>query len=157
CQGGDYTTDVHGKLRAAGWQGYWIDAASTLRMHEDAVIILDPVNARVIERGLDDGRKDFTGGNCTVRLMLMALGGLLEADDVEWITAMTYQAISGGGARQMRELIEQMGAVNTAAADFVTDPASSILDIDAAAAAAMRSASLPTGEIGYPLAGSLLP
>jgi len=157
CQGGDYTTDIHGRLRAAGWEGYWIDAASTLRMHEDAVIILDPVNARVIERGLDEGKKDFIGGNCTVSLMLMALGGLLEGDDVEWITAMTYQAISGGGAKQMRELIGQMGAVSAAAANLVADPGSSILDIDAATAAAMRSPSLPTGEIGYPLAGSLLP
>src|SRR5690606_8230162 len=157
CQGGDYTTDIHGRLRAAGWEGYWIDAASTLRMHEDAVIILDPVNARVIERGLDEGKKEFNGSNCTVSLMLMALGGLLECDDVEWITAMTYQAISGGGAKQMRELIAQMGAVGAAAADLVADPESSILDIDAATAAAMRSPSLPTGEIGYPLAGSLLP
>jgi aspartate-semialdehyde dehydrogenase len=157
CQGGDYTGDVHGRLRSAGWDGYWIDAASTLRMSNDAVIILDPVNGRIIEQGLTEGKKDYIGGNCTVSLMMMALGGLFEADRIEWLTAMTYQAISGGGARQMRELLDQMGDLNAAVADLLADPSSSILDIDAASTVAMRSADLPREEIGYALAGSLLP
>lgn len=157
CQGGDFTADMHPRLRAAGWNGYWIDAASTLRMADDAVIILDPVNMPVIETGLKSGLKDFIGGNCTVSLMMMALDGLLNADLVEWISVATYQAISGGGARQMRELIGQMGVVNANAADLVADPRSNILDIDDNVIATMRSANLPTGEIGYPLAGNLLP
>ncbi|KAA3625456.1 MAG: aspartate-semialdehyde dehydrogenase, partial [Proteobacteria bacterium] len=157
CQGGDYTGEVHGKLRAAGWKGYWIDAASTLRMSKDAIIVLDPVNLRVIEQGLADGKRDFIGGNCTVSLMMMALGGLFDADAIEWITAMTYQAISGGGARQMRELLEQMGVLNLSVADFLGDSNSSILEIDSAATRAMRSTRLPSAEIGYPLAGNLLP
>ncbi len=157
CQGGDYTGEIHGRLRAAGWNGYWIDAASSLRMSEQAIIILDPVNRAVIDAGLDAGRKDYIGGNCTVSLMMMALGGLFEADQVEWITAMTYQAISGGGARQMRELLEQMGLMHASVADLLADPASSILDIDAATAAVMRAGDLPKSEIGFPLAGNLLP
>ncbi len=157
CQGGDYTRAVHERLRGRGWDGYWIDAASALRMSPDATIILDPVNRPVIERGLAAGRKDFIGGNCTVSLMMMALDGLFNADLIEWMTVMTYQAISGGGARQMREWVAQMGCVSSAAGDLLGDPASSILDIDEAVTGAMRSAQLPVAEIGVPLAGSLLP
>ena len=157
CQGGDYTSSVHSALRTAGWQGYWIDAASTLRMADHASIILDPVNRSVIDQGLASGQKDFIGGNCTVSLMMMALGGLLKTNQVEWITAMTYQAISGGGAQQMREMLTQMGQLNTSVADLLADPRSSILDIDRAAMATMRSNELATAEIGYPLAGNLLP
>src|SRR5690606_24868559 len=130
CQGGDYTSEVYPKLRKAGWQGYWIDAASTLRMADDAVIVLDPVNRRAIDPQLDAGIKNFVGGNCTVSLMLMALGGLYEAGLVEWMSAMTYQAASGAGAQNMRELIRQMGAIHGAVADDLADPASAILDID---------------------------
>ena len=157
CQGGDYTTETHTKLRQQGWDGYWIDAASTLRMSADSTIILDPVNLAVIERGLSNGQKDFIGGNCTVSLMMMALGGLLNADLVEWISVVTYQAISGGGARQMRELIAQMGVVNQSAHDLLADPTSSILDIDQAVINTIRSPQLPTTAIGGPLAGNLLP
>ncbi len=157
CQGGGYTAKVHAKLRSAGWRGYWIDAASTLRMSPEAVIVLDPVNRAVIDHGLAAGKKDYIGGNCTVSLMMMALGGLFKADLIEWMTAMTYQAISGGGARQMRELLAQMGAVHAGVAELLNDPSSAILDIDTAAAAVMRAASLPRDEIGYPLAGNLLP
>jgi aspartate-semialdehyde dehydrogenase len=157
CQGGDFTASAHPRLRAAGWNGYWIDAASTLRMSDDAVIILDPVNMPVIQAGLRSGLKDYIGGNCTVSLMMMALDGLLNENLVEWASVSTYQAISGGGARQMRELIQQMGAVNKAAADLVADPASSILDIDRVVIDTVRSGELPQSEIGYPLAGSLLP
>lgn len=157
CQGGDYTSDIHTKLRNAGWQGYWIDAASTLRMSDTSEIILDPVNLSVIEDGLKSGKKDFIGGNCTVSLMLMALNGILSADLVEWMTVMTYQAISGGGARQMRELIEQMGVLNTASADLLSDKSSAILDIDRVVIDTIRSDTLPKGEISYPLAGNLLP
>lgn len=157
CQGGDYTGAIHGKLRSAGWQGYWIDAASSLRMADDASIILDPVNRNVIEQGLADGQKDFIGGNCTVSLMMMALGGLFKAEQVEWISAMTYQAISGGGAQQMREMLDQMGHLNTSVSELLTDPRSSILEIDRSAVATMRADTLPTGNIGYPLAGNLLP
>ncbi len=157
CQGGDYTGEVHDRLRASGWCGYWIDAASTLRMSDDAIIILDPVNRRVIDAGLDAGKRDYIGGNCTVSLMMMALGGLFQADQVEWISAMTYQAISGGGARQMRELLEQMGMMHESVSAMLADPASSILDIDAATAAVMRAEDLPRSEIGYALAGNLLP
>ena len=157
CQGGDYTRAVHAGLRGRGWDGYWIDAASALRMTPDATIILDPVNLPVIERGLAAGRKDFIGGNCTVSLMMMALSGLFNADLIEWMTVMTYQAASGGGARQMRELLEQMGCVNRAAGDLLADPASSILDIDESVIETLRSERLPTKETGVPLAGSLLP
>lgn len=157
CQGGDYTTATHTKLRQQGWQGYWIDAASSLRMTADSTIILDPVNLPIIERGLADGQKDFIGGNCTVSLMMMALDGLLNADLVEWISVATYQAISGGGARQMRELVEQMGVVNQAAKDLLADPQSAILDIDKTVIDVTRSTQLPTTEIGAPLAGNLLP
>lgn len=157
CQGGDYSNQIHPKLRQNGWQGYWIDSASTLRMAENSAIILDPVNMPVIEHNLATGNKDFIGGNCTVSLMLMALDGLLNADLVEWMTVTTYQAASGGGARQMRELIAQMAAIGAATDALVRDPASAILAIDKKVSATMRSADLPTSAIGYPLAGNLLP
>ncbi len=157
CQGGDYTKEIYPKLRAAGWQGYWIDAASALRMADDAVIILDPVNRDVITDQLHAGAKDFIGGNCTVSLMLMALGGLFKAGLVEWATAMTYQAASGAGAQNMRELISQMGALHAAVADQLADPASAILTIDSMIAETMRGSDFPTANFGYPLAGSLLP
>lgn len=157
CQGGDYTTEVFPKLREAGWQGYWIDAASSLRMQDDAVIILDPVNRRVIDQQLDAGTKNYIGGNCTVSLMLMGLGGLFEAGLVEWMSAMTYQAASGAGAQNMRELIKQMGSTHAAVADQLADPASAILDIDRRVAEAMRSDAYPTENFGVPLAGSLIP
>ncbi|HSQ68679.1 MAG TPA: aspartate-semialdehyde dehydrogenase [Steroidobacteraceae bacterium] len=157
CQGGDYTGAMHPRLRESGWQGYWIDAASTLRMREDAVIVLDPVNRAVIESGLAAGLRDYVGGNCTVSLMLMALGGLLRAELVEWITSMTYQAASGAGAQNMRELVEQMGALHAAAGGLLADPASAILDVDRAVTAALRSADLPVANFGVPLAGSLIP
>lgn len=157
CQGGDYTKAVHAPLRAAGWQGYWIDAASTLRMEEDAVIILDPVNRAVIDAALANGQKDFIGGNCTVSLMLMALGGLFRADLVEWISSMTYQAASGAGAPNMRELLSQMGVLHDSVADLLANPASAILDIDQKVTATLRSDALPHQEFGYALAGSVLP
>ncbi|MFO1407527.1 MAG: aspartate-semialdehyde dehydrogenase [Steroidobacteraceae bacterium] len=157
CQGGDYTNDVHPRLRAAGWRGHWIDAASALRMKDDAVIILDPVNRGVIDRGLDAGLLDYVGGNCTVSLMLMALGGLFREGLVEWVTSMTYQAASGAGAQNMRELVEQMGALHAAAAPLLADPASAILDIDRAVTGAIRGPALPTAQFGAALAGNLLP
>jgi aspartate-semialdehyde dehydrogenase len=157
CQGGDYTNEVFPKLREAGWQGYWIDAASSLRMADDSVIVLDPVNRKVIDQALDAGSKNYIGGNCTVSLMLMALGGLYEAGLVEWMSAMTYQAASGAGAQNMRELIKQMGAINGAVADELADPASAILDIDRKVAEAMRGEAFPVDNFGVPLAGSLIP
>ena len=157
CQGGDYTNEVFPKLREAGWQGYWIDAASSLRMDDDSVIVLDPVNRKVIDQALDAGTKNYIGGNCTVSLMLMALGGLYEAGLVEWMSAMTYQAASGAGAQNMRELIKQMGAINGAVADELADPASAILDIDRKVAEAMRGEGFPVDNFGVPLAGSLIP
>jgi len=157
CQGGDYTSEVFPKLREAGWQGYWIDAASSLRMQDDAVIVLDPVNRKVIDNSLDAGTKNYIGGNCTVSLMLMALGGLFEAGLVEWMSAMTYQAASGAGAQNMRELIKQMGAINAAVADDLANPSSAILDIDRKVAEAIRSDAMPTENFGVPLAGSLIP
>jgi aspartate-semialdehyde dehydrogenase len=157
CQGGDYTNAVHPKLRAAGWKGYWIDAASALRMRDDAVIILDPVNRDVIDTGLASGVRDYVGGNCTVSLMMMALGGLFRAGHIEWITSMTYQAASGAGAQNMRELVEQMGAVHAAAASLLREPASAILDIDRAVTSTLRSAEFPQAQFGAPLAGSLIP
>lgn len=156
CQGGDYTNAVFAKLREAGWQGYWIDAASTLRMSDDALIILDPVNSGVIRDGLQKGVKNFVGGNCTVSLMLMGLGGLFQEGLVEWVSAMTYQAASGAGAQNMRELISQMGAIHNSVADKLADPASAILDIDRQVAATMRDG-VPIEQFGAPLAGSLLP
>ena len=157
CQGGDYTNDVYPKLRAAGWQGYWIDAASALRMKDHAVIILDPVNRKVIDDALANGVKDFVGGNCTVSLMLMSLGGLFNAGLVEWATSMTYQAASGAGAQNMRELIAQMGKIHADVAGQLADPASAILEIDRQVAATMRSDDLPKANFGHALAGSLLP
>lgn len=157
CQGGDYTNAVFAKLRASGWKGYWIDAASSLRMQPDSIIVLDPVNLDVIGQALADGKKDFIGGNCTVSLMLMALGGLFHHGMVEWASAMTYQAASGAGARNMRELLAQMGAVHAAVADKLNDPASAILDIDREVARQLRSDAFPTEQFGVPLAGSLIP
>ena len=156
-QGGDYTSEIFGKLRAAGWKGYWIDAASTLRMEADSVIILDPVNQHVIQDALAKGGKDFIGGNCTVSLMLMALGGLFREGLVDWISAMTYQAASGAGAQNMRELLSQMGEVHRVAKNLLDDPASAILDIDREVAGTLRDNSFPTANFGVPLAGSLIP
>jgi aspartate-semialdehyde dehydrogenase len=144
------------QLRRAGWTGYWIDAARHLRMAEDAVIVLDPVNRPVIDRALDAGLKDFIGGNCTVSLMLMAMDGLFRADLVEWMTSMTYQAASGGGAKHMRELVSQMGLAHASVADLLADPSSSILDIDRQLIATQRGGDFPVDNFGYPLAGSLL-
>ncbi|MDY4374290.1 aspartate-semialdehyde dehydrogenase [Pectobacterium carotovorum] len=157
CQGGDYTNEVYPKLRESGWQGYWIDAASSLRMKDDAIIILDPVNHGVIQQGLDKGIKTFAGGNCTVSLMLMSLGGLFANNLVEWVSAATYQAASGGGARHMRELLAQMGTLHGEVAKELQDPASAILDIERKVTALTRSGSLPTDNFGVPLAGSLIP
>jgi len=157
CQGGNYTKRVFSDLRGAGWRGYWIDAASALRMQPDAVIVLDPVNLPVIEQALAEGKKDFIGGNCTVSLMLMALGGLFNAGLVEWVTAMTYQAASGAGAKPMRELLGQMGALHDSADRLLDDPGSAILDIDRQVSAALRGPNFPVEHIGAPLAGSLIP
>ncbi|HUP98225.1 MAG TPA: aspartate-semialdehyde dehydrogenase [Usitatibacter sp.] len=157
CQGGDYTKAVYPRLRAAGWNGYWIDAASALRMEKDAVIILDPVNRPVIDKAVAGGVKNYIGGNCTVSLMLMAIDGLLKADLVDWVSAMTYQAASGAGAQNMRELLQQMGEVHFAAKGLLDDPASAILEIDREVAGILRDESFPTEHFGVPLAGSLLP
>jgi aspartate-semialdehyde dehydrogenase len=158
CQGGDYTSEMHPRLRAAGWNGYWIDAASTLRMSDGAVIVLDPVNRNVIDKAIDSGVTDFIGGNCTVSLMLMAMAGLFRAGLVEWVSAMTYQAASGAGAKQMRQLVAQMGVIHGAAAAEVADPSSAILQIDRTVTRTLRGTDLPTEHFfGYPLAGSLLP
>src|SRR5678815_3560387 len=157
CQGGDYTSAIHPQLRKAGWDGYWIDAASTLRMVDGAVIILDPVNRDVIDRAVAQGGRDFIGGNCTVSLMLMAMTGLFRAGLVEWVSAMTYQAASGAGAQHMRELVAQMGAAHASVTALLDDPASAIADIDRMMAETIRSASFPTKHFGHPLAGSLLP
>ena len=156
CQGGDYTTEIYPKLRAAGWTGYWIDAASTLRMKDHAVIVLDPVNLDVIKDGLARGLKDYIGGNCTVSLMIMGLHGLFKHGLVEWMTAMTYQAASGAGAQNMRELLAQMGTAHAAAGDLLADPASAILEIDRRVADSLRSDAMPTEQFGVPLAGSLI-
>jgi aspartate-semialdehyde dehydrogenase len=157
CQGGDYTTEIFPKLRAAGWHGHWIDAASTLRMEKDAVIILDPVNRNVIQDALAKGGRNWIGGNCTVSLMLMALGGLFRENLVEWATSMTYQAASGAGAQNMRELLLQMGEAHRVAEDLLRDPASAILDIDREVAGTLRDERFPTAQFGVPLAGSLIP
>jgi aspartate-semialdehyde dehydrogenase len=156
CQGGDYTQDVHPKLRARGWRGHWIDAASQLRLADEAAIVLDPVNRDVIDAALAAGCRDWIGGNCTVSLMLMAFGGLFRAGLVEWMTTMTYQAASGAGAREMRELLAQMGHLYRATGGLLEDPASAILDIDRRAGAALRNG-MPVERLGHPLAGSLLP
>ena len=157
CQGGDYTKAVYPKLRESGWDGYWIDAASALRMEDSAVIVLDPVNRKVIDEALANGVKEFVGGNCTVSLMLLALGGLFAEDLVEWVSPMTYQAASGSGAKHMRELISQMGEIKDAVADQLNDPASAILEIDKLVAEKMRSSDFSTDQFGVPLAGSLIP
>jgi aspartate-semialdehyde dehydrogenase len=157
CQGGDYTNDVYPKLRQAGWSGYWIDAASALRMNDDAVIILDPVNMAQIKDGLAKKKKNFIGGNCTVSLMLMGMAGLFQRDEVEWMTAMTYQAASGAGAAAMRDLVAQMARLGRSAEPLLEDPASAILDIDRAVTDTLRAADLPRAATQHPLAGSLLP
>jgi len=157
CQGGDYTSEVYPKLRAAGWKGYWIDAASTLRMQSDSIIVLDPVNRQVIDDGLSRGIKDYIGGNCTVSLMLMALSGLFKNQLVDWVSAMTYQAASGAGAQNMRELLNGMGTLNHAVADKLANPSSAILEIDRIVADTLRSDDFPKQHFGVPLAGSLIP
>ena len=157
CQGGDYTTEVFPRLREAGWRGHWIDAASSLRMKDDAVIILDPVNSDVIKASLASGGKNWIGGNCTVSLMLMALGGLFKAGLIDWMTSMTYQAASGAGAQNMRELLSQMGEAHRVAKTLLDEPASAILDIDREVAGILRDETFPTSNFGVPLAGSLIP
>jgi aspartate-semialdehyde dehydrogenase len=157
CQGGDYTNDVFPQLRAEGWKGYWIDAASALRMKDDAVIILDPVNRKVIDAALARGVKNYIGGNCTVSLMMMGLAGLFERDLIEWMTCMTYQAASGAGAQNMRELLVQMGEAHMAAKGLLADPSSAILDIDREVAGILRDPAFPKQHFGVPLAGSLIP
>ncbi len=156
CQGGGYTTKVYESLRA-NWKGFWIDAASTLRMQDDAIIVLDPVNRLVIDAGLEKGIKNYVGGNCTVSLMMMALGGLFENNLVEWVSSMTYQAASGAGAKNMRELISQMGQLNTEVKDLLVDPSSAILDIDKKITAKLNDGSLSMDNWGVPLAASLIP
>lgn len=157
AQGGGYTEAVHPKLRAAGWDGLWIDAASTLRMNDDSIIVLDPINRDVIDRGLASGVKDFVGGNCTVSCLLMGLGGLFKNDLVEWATSMTYQAASGGGARHMREVLAQFRDLGNEVSEELNDPASAILDIDRKILAKQRSGELDSSQFGVPLAGSLIP
>ena len=157
CQGGDYTKQVFAELRKAGWDGYWIDAASSLRMDDNAVIILDPINRDVIDKALAAGGKDFIGGNCTVSLMLMGIGGLFKAGLVEWVSSMTYQAASGAGAPNMRELLAQMGVLSDCVNEELKTPGSTILDIDRKVTETLRSEGFPTSEFGYPLAGSVLP
>jgi aspartate-semialdehyde dehydrogenase len=157
CQGGDYTKAVYTDLRATGWNGYWIDAASALRMNDDAVIVLDPVNRTEIDSSIERGIRTYVGGNCTVSLMLIALGGLFEQDLVEWASPMTYQAASGSGAKHMRELISQMGAIHDNVKDKVDNPATAILDIDQQVAEFIRSIDYPSDQFGVPLAGSLIP
>ncbi|WP_293931566.1 aspartate-semialdehyde dehydrogenase, partial [Iodobacter sp.] len=156
CQGGDYTSDIFPKLRAAGWDGYWIDAASTLRMEENAVIVLDPVNDDLIRASLAKGVKNYIGGNCTNSIMLMGMSGLFKAGLVDWVSSMTYQAASGGGANHMRELIKGMGVVYGSVADELATPASAILEIDRKVAETIRS-DVPTEFFGAPLAGGLIP
>ncbi|AAQ60436.1 aspartate-semialdehyde dehydrogenase [Chromobacterium violaceum] len=156
CQGGDYTTEVYGKLRAAGWKGYWIDAASTLRMQDDAIIVLDPVNRGLIDQGLANGVKDYIGGNCTNSIMLMGMNGLFREGLVDWVSSMTYQAASGGGANHMRELLKGMGAIHSTVAEELATPSSAILEIDRKVAKAIRE-DVPTEYFGAPLAGGLIP
>lgn len=156
CQGGGYTSQIYADLRASGWHGYWIDAASTLRMQDHAVIVLDPVNRTVIDAALAAGKKDFIGGNCTVSLMMMAMSGLFEHDLIDWISVMTYQAASGGGARHMRELISQMGATHASVRELLDDPGSAILEIDRLVTQRLRSKQYPSEQFGAPLAGSLI-
>lgn len=157
AQGGDYTTAIYPKLRAAGWDGIWIDAASTLRMKDDAIIVLDPVNRPVIDAAMGRGVKNFIGGNCTVSCMLMGLAGLFNSGLVQWMTCMTYQAASGGGAQHMRELLTQFGLLNAAVRPLLDDPASAILEIDRGVLRAQQDGSLPHEHFGVPLGGSLIP
>ena len=157
CQGGDYTSDIYPKLRDSGWQGHWIDAASSLRMEKDAVVILDPLNSDLIQEAYKKGNKNWIGGNCTVSLMLLALDGLFKKDLIEWISSMTYQAASGAGAQNMRELISQMGNVYNHAKDLIDDPKASILDIDRNVSSTLKSQDFPIDNFGVPLAGSLIP
>jgi len=157
CQGGGYTSEIYPLLRKNGWQGYWIDAASTLRLDEDARIILDPVNRDVIDEALASGVKTYVGGNCTVSLMLMALGGLFRANLVEWLSSMTYQAASGAGANNMRELVEQMVVISDACRELVADPATSALELDRRVTATLRDDGFPVANFGVPLAASALP
>ena len=157
CQGGDYTDAVYGPLKQSDWDGYWIDASSTLRMQSASVIVLDPVNRDVIDQALAKGVKNFIGGNCTVSLMLMAVGSLINEGWVDWMTAMTYQAASGSGANNMRELLSQMGYLESQVAAELATPSSAILDIDRKVTDALRNDAIPTDYFGYPLAGSLLP
>ena len=156
AQGGDYTTEIFPKLRAAGWNGFWIDAASTLRMKDDAVIVLDPVNDNVIRDALAKGVKNYIGGNCTNSILLMGVGGLFKEGLVEWVSSMTYQAASGGGANHMRELLKGMGVINAAVAEELATPSSAILDIDRKVAKTIRE-DVPTEYFGAPLAGGLIP
>jgi len=157
CQGGDYTSDVHPKLRAAGWQGYWIDAASTLRMADDAVIILDPVNRKVIDENIDRGIKDFIGGNCTVSLMLMGIGGLFQQGWVDWVSSMTYQSASGAGAANMKELVRQMADLGSVGGELAKDPGAAVLELDRIVSGRLLEAAFPSDLFGAPLAGSLIP
>jgi len=157
CQGGDYTNEVYPRLRSLGWKGYWIDAASALRMNDDAVIVLDPVNMPLIKDALAGGTRSFIGGNCTVSLMLMGMAGLFQHDLVEWMTSMTYQAASGAGAANMRELVEQIAHIGEDARRLLEDPGSSALDIDRRVTETLRDSALPRAQFGHPLAGSLLP
>jgi aspartate-semialdehyde dehydrogenase len=157
CQGSDHTKEVYPKLRQGGWKGYWIDAASALRMNSDSIIVLDPVNRDVIDKGIASGIKDFIGGNCTVSLMLMGLGGLFKENLVEWITSMTYQAASGAGAKNMRELVEQMSVIANDAETLMKEPASAILNLDKKVNQTINSNGFPTASFGAPLAGSLIP
>ena len=157
CQGGDYTSDIYPKLRTAGWQGHWIDAASSLRMDEDAVIVLDPVNGDLIQDAFKKGNKNWIGGNCTVSLMLLALDGLFKKDLIEWVSSMTYQAASGAGAQNMRELISQMGTIYHQSKNLLEDPKTSILDIDRNVSSTIKSKDFPVDNFGVPLAGSLIP
>lgn len=157
CQGGSYTQSVYGELRKKGWSGYWLDAASTLRMEKNSIIVLDPVNRKVIDDGLDAGVKDFIGGNCTVSLMLMALGGLFENDLIEWLTSMTYQAASGAGAKNMRELVSQMKVIGDRAKAYLGNSDAAILDLDRNVTKTIRSDALPVDNWGVPLAANLIP
>jgi aspartate-semialdehyde dehydrogenase len=157
CQGGDYTNEIYPKLRREGWKGYWIDAASALRMQDDAVIILDPVNMHVIRQALAAGTKNFIGGNCTVSLMLMGMAGLFQRDEIEWLTSMTYQAASGAGAANMRELVEQMARVGESAKGLLDDPGAAVLDIDRNVHDAIRAPRFPKRHFGHALAANLLP
>ncbi|MDR0588611.1 MAG: aspartate-semialdehyde dehydrogenase [Burkholderiales bacterium] len=157
CQGGDYTTEMYPLLRASGWSGYWVDAASSLRMKDHAVIVLDPVNRDVIDQAIDGGIKDFIGGNCTVSLMMMGLAGLFREGLIEWISSMTYQSASGAGAQNMRELLSQMGVVHGSVAELLRNPSSAILEIDKKVTETLHSSAFPTEFFGAPLAGSLIP